>query len=179
MHQSQNREIFLSFSFAIFAMTSLLCLASFIHPIGIASSTERRDEYAKTFGHHDAGVTINDGVIYWFEGSKYMVSGLGSSYSDHHRWTYHDVANLNHGLEDTTLGFSAPHTKVIGRPVYWTQYSFPFWVLAGLLAIRQFMRIRRIDQIENAKRQGLCESCGYDLRATTDRCPECGMAVRQ
>jgi hypothetical protein len=47
----------------------------------------------------------------------------------------------------------------------------PFWlpvVLFGLApAVWLFRRLRR-------RPAGLCPRCGYDLRATPDRCPECG-----
>ena len=57
----------------------------------------------------------------------------------------------------------------------------PYWALSLLLAIvpavagKRAMRRRRI-----ARRlgSGCCVQCGYDLRATPARCPECGAATK-
>ena len=50
---------------------------------------------------------------------------------------------------------------------YWGAEIF-FLVLPLVVSLR-WWRGRR-----NRNRQGLCPTCGFDLRATPDRCPECG-----
>lgn len=46
------------------------------------------------------------------------------------------------------------------------------WVVVGMpLAFLMFRYRRRMRRIES----GGCPKCGYDLRASKDRCPECGM----
>ena len=47
---------------------------------------------------------------------------------------------------------------------------FGFWIVALMLVRRWRGQYRRI-------RLGLCLSCGYDLRASGERCPECGALV--
>ena len=52
--------------------------------------------------------------------------------------------------------------------------AIPFYALFLLSAVLPIMWIRRRRRAAVVKAAGLCPSCGYDLRATPDRCPECG-----
>jgi hypothetical protein len=57
-------------------------------------------------------------------------------------------------------------------------WSLPDWALvsafAVLPAIFAFRQIRAVRRRRHRARLGLCPACGYDLRASPGRCPECG-----
>ena len=56
---------------------------------------------------------------------------------------------------------------------YWSVIA-PLWLPMSLFAAPPVLWLLR--RRRNAKRKpGHCYRCGYDLRATPDRCPECGM----
>lgn len=50
----------------------------------------------------------------------------------------------------------------------------PHWFVIVLSAVLPGLWFHRRRRAGYGSRRGLCRSCGYDLRATPDRCPECG-----
>jgi hypothetical protein len=84
------------------------------------------------------------------------------------------------GAAGASVWYAAGFGYASGAAVGTHPYRFiviPYWAVAvatlvpfGLCA-RAYLKARRIQ--ERAMR-GLCLRCGYDLRATGDRCPECG-----
>ena len=53
----------------------------------------------------------------------------------------------------------------------------PSWLLAGLFLVLPVVWYHRRRRLRRRVRTGACPGCGYDLRATPDRCPECGRAA--
>ena len=84
-----------------------------------------------------------------------------------------------------SIPVTAPSTMAAGRvPVRVASASplfvVPYWTLIALLLIADVTWVRcyrRWRREEFRKARGLCIRCGYDLRASTDRCPECGNPI--
>ena len=56
----------------------------------------------------------------------------------------------------------------------WHRVVIPLWFLIVSTAVAPILRARSAIRRRRRVKLNLCRTCGYDLRATPERCPECG-----
>jgi hypothetical protein len=67
------------------------------------------------------------------------------------------------------------YLRITSRGMRRWNLVLPLWSLTGVAAA---MPATRLATRRRRRPPGLCVKCGYDLRATPERCPECGRAAR-
>jgi hypothetical protein len=108
-----------------------------------------------------------------------------TEYMTHKRW-FHDSSPAEEFPWDWF--YSQASLKILGFGVaelpYLTPSSIlvndlhvvilPIWSLLLPLSVPPALLLLRVRRRKIRLRRGLCPTCGYDLRATPDKCPECG-----
>jgi hypothetical protein len=90
-------------------------------------------------------------------------------------WHWSTTSATNRDVFD--FAFRGPHSKADGGGGF--DNSYPMWGLMAVLLIigvlpAAIAEIRRRRTVRIRAERGHCTVCGYDLRATPERCPECG-----
>ena len=71
-------------------------------------------------------------------------------------------------------------TSQIMNSFFKSHYAFPLWMPTALFVFPLWLFfLSPVSRRRKRKKLGLCVKCGYDLRASKGRCPECGEAFEK
>lgn len=125
-------------------------------------------------------LSVSGGVVH------YSVA-RGGGFIDPHGWIggtspdpihYNEIARRDSWrFYASGFGFDRKH---VGHQYAYDDVLIPCWFLIAILALLPAMRVRkwyRTRMAAHHQRAGRCTACGYDLRATNGRCPECGTPI--
>jgi hypothetical protein len=96
------------------------------------------------------------------------------SYPGSHIWLDTELIKRMNGWQHAGFEY---HSAVFGsstKEINGLAIIMPLWPIVLLAALLPLIRLRRWLRLRRHSFAGCCTMCGYDLRATPDRCPECG-----
>jgi hypothetical protein len=113
----------------------------------------------------------------YFQGrSAEWMTWFRAEYPTGLRWTF----NATKPPSRERPGFDAGHEIYSGGAGhYWETWHLAVraWLPIVLLLVLPAMWLNGRRKARRARRLGLCPACGYDMRASPQRCPECGAAA--
>lgn len=91
-------------------------------------------------------------------------------------WHVDSEPNADGRYRVATPGLLAEHDFVASgarQDEYWN-LQVPPWLVCLLFSLLPTLWLVHRRRARKARQAGLCSGCGYDLRASPERCPECG-----
>ena len=127
--------------------------------LGVLQFTTFRTGYFVSRGVGDAHST-NPGQFFLMANRGLVSGGWQTTFTEPAHWQAYTIDPYPQGRFGFVAYFSSGN-KIVGMPL---------WVLAAITGASSLSFWRRV----TPSGSNLCARCGYDLRATPDRCPECG-----
>lgn len=115
------------------------------------------------------------GSFTWFE-IKFSVPAPADAKTE---WRAMSRPLTTHGVNKTDhptksfLGFALGASAAEG----YRFVTIPCWSVVAALLLLPAVRVTWVVVRRKRRRAGACVTCGYDLRASKDRCPECGTPI--
>ena len=169
------RTTLAAISLVLCGLSAGLCVVSYVVPVGIKDRHNWYDAHGDLWGLSWTSFAVTQGRVYWNR-IGFAVQGPWPQVSDSpDRMIGKGVAQY---LEvQTWMPYKHSIKSSSGGTFTMTQWTLSvllMWPLFAILPIRWAV-LRRWERRRNAAK--MCVRCGYDLRASSGRCPECGEAI--
>jgi hypothetical protein len=152
------------------------CVVSYVVPVGITNRCNSPNSMGEISSYSQNSLAVNQGRFCLHR--TVFTKGDPSTHIYDYSARSIGVSIGSERFMQTWLPYQHGVSSFFMDTVAETQWTVPLWVLVPVFAVLPIRCavLRRRDRLRVAA--AVCVRCGYDLRASRGRCPECGEAIR-